>query len=312
MLSLCFYHMIKIVSGLHPAIPTPPIFYGGSELMAAMTANALIEEGFDVCLEAIPRSWKTWYYYFNTDPPKKECRDIDLTISYIKPAASEDNEKMVHVYQGVVFQLKRAIKVFASKPQYEVYKHLFGLVSGYLIPNTIPEWLYTPREKWDDGDYYLYLNRCDRNKGCEEFVNACIREKEKCYMITQFWFVEDVEYAKAVVEKARNNGIKVYVNVGPLEKIELIKNAKAVVGFLSERYFEGYGLWVHEANYLRVPVISTPVQAVPWTMMRGYLVEKPTFSQYLEEVRKDENEWREDRSYKRYKERWVKLMEEVI
>lgn len=285
---------VKIVSGFHPLIPTPPLLYGGTELEAALTANALIEAGFTVCLDA--SRTKTWDYFFTTPPPG-QCAG-DVTISYVVPI----DETSIHVFQGRPIQISNP-KVFASQPQKDYYINFIADVDGPVIPNAIPEWFYEPRERWDDGDYYLFMNRCDKNKGCKEFVDWCIQNHEKCIMITQNWFVEDPEYTKTVLDKAVNNGIQVKMNVDPLEKIELLKGAKAVVAFLSRNYFEGYGIWAHEANWLRVPVISTNVQAIPWTIMRGEINGK--------KVEKDENEWRKERSYRSYKEAFVKLVSSI-
>ncbi len=290
--------MIKIISSKLPHIPTPPLFYGGSELIAALIANALIEEGFSVCLDANPRSLKTWGYYFTTDV--KLCNSkADLSISVINCDAD------IYVFQGSPLYCT-TYKVFISEPQKDYYQMVFRLKDDYdVIPNTIPEWFYTPREKWEDGDYYLFMNRCDETKGCEEFVDWCIKNNYKCKMITQNWLVHSPIYAQHVLDKAKNHGIEILMNVDPLDKIEIIKGAKAVVSFLSDKYFEGYGLWVHEANWLRVPVISTPRPAVPWTMMRGTLVE----GDKTIEVNKDETTWRRERSYATFKKRWVKLIE---
>jgi glycosyltransferase involved in cell wall biosynthesis len=291
--------MIKIVSSNLPRIPTPPIFYGGAELEAALIANALLEAGFSVCLDANPRSLKTWDYYFTTSI--KLCNGkADLTISAVNCDAD------IHVLQGAPLFCP-TYKVFISEPQKEYYNALYGLDNDHqVIPNAIPEWLYTPRERWDDGDYYLFMNRCDESKGCEEFVDWCIKNNYKCKMITQNWFVRSPAYTQRVLDKARNHGIEVLINVDPLDKIEIIKGAKAVVGFLSPKYFEGYGLWVHEANWLRVPVIATPRPAVPWTMMRGVLID----GSKITEVNKDEIAWRRERSYASFRERWVKLVEQ--
>ena len=298
--------VIKIVSGKHPYIPTPPLLYGGSELEASLTANALEEEGFDVCLDATKRSVKLWDYYFTTPPPKQCEGKPDLTISYINCFAD------IHVFQGRPFQCQ-SVKVFASEPQYNYYTMTVTDVEKLVIPNAIPEWFYQPRESWNDGDYYLFLNRCDDNKGCREFVQWCVKNNLKCKMITQFWFVKDLDYALSVVNYAKNHGIEVLLNLSPLEKIEVIRNAKAVVGFLSKNYFEGYGLWVHEANWMRVRVISTNVQAVPWTMMRGEIVEyNDGETKTIMYVNNDESKWREDRSYSAYKKRWVKLVEREL
>lgn len=285
--------MIKIVSGKHPYIPTPPLLYGGSELEASLTAYALIKNGFKVCLDAIPRSIKTWDYYFDVNPPSLECRDVELTINYLRP------EGDIHVFQGRPFFAK-ITKVFASKPQRDYYRLVIGPTNDEIIPNAIPDWMYQPRERWDGGEYYLFLNRCDENKGCAEFVDWCIKNGHKCEMITQNWFVENPSYTNAVLEKARNHGIKVSIGTSPLEKIEKIKGAKAVVAFLSKNYFEGYGIWIHEANWLRVPVISTRVPAVPWTAMRGKIGNKV--------VQKDETLWRKERSFKSYEEKWMSLV----
>ena len=296
--------MVKIISGNHPYIPTPPLLYGGTELEASLTANALIEEGFDVCLQANKRSYKVWDYYFTTRPPKSECHDVSLTISYV-------NSADMHVFQGRPFQTD-SFKVFASLPQKNYYEIAISpLNNDYaLIPNAIPDWLYTPRESWDEGDYYLFLNRCDDNKGCREFVHWCVKNNLKCKMITQYWFVSDINYARDTISYAKDHGIEVLTDIDPLTKIEVIKNARAVVGFLSNKYFEGYGLWVHEANWLRVRVISTNVQAVPWTMMRGEIVSyNDGYTKTLYYINEDEDQWRDERSYLSYKMRWVELVE---
>ena len=104
------------------------------------------------------------------------------------------------------------------------------------------------KEKFSiENDYYIYIGRVDRIKGCEEMFNYFLEYKAK--------YNNDIKLVlvgKAAMDIPVNNDILNLGFVSEIEKINLLKNAKALI-LPSE--FESLSLSTLEAMYFGIPVL---------------------------------------------------------
>jgi len=129
-------------------------------------------------------------------------------------------------------------------------------VEATVIHHGIDTELYKPAED-PSRDYYLFLNRIMREKGAIEFIKVCERAKVRGIVAGEDRFVSDQSYVEKVKELCEKSDYVEYKGRVTLEeKIELLQNAKAVVGLSMFPFVEIFGLFCAETLSCGTPVIS--------------------------------------------------------
>jgi len=118
---------------------------------------------------------------------------------------------------------------------------------------------YTYNEK--KGDYFLFLSRIGRMKGCHEAIQACKESGNKLLVAGEDIFVNDPSYVLSIMNSCDGKNIKYLGNISEEKKRELLANARALV--LPLLWNEPFGLVVIEALASGTPVITAPRGAMP-------------------------------------------------
>lgn len=113
---------------------------------------------------------------------------------------------------------------------------------------------YTYNE--NKGDYFLFLSRISRMKGCHEAIQACKESGEKLIVAGEDIFVQDPSYVMSIINSCDGKLIKYLGNVTENKKRELLANAKALI--LPITWNEPFGIVVLEALASGTPVITAP------------------------------------------------------
>jgi len=111
------------------------------------------------------------------------------------------------------------------------------------------------------GDYFLFLSRISRMKGCHEAIQACRESGNKLLVAGEDIFVNDPSYVLSIMNSCDGKNIKYLGNVSEEKKRELLANARALV--LPILWNEPFGLVVVEALASGTPVITAPRGAMP-------------------------------------------------
>ena len=106
------------------------------------------------------------------------------------------------------------------------------------------------------GDYFLFLSRIARMKGCHEAIQACKESGNKLIVAGEDVFVNDVPYVMSIMNSCDGKNIKYLGNISEEKKRELLANARALV--LPILWEEPFGLVVVEALASGTPVITAP------------------------------------------------------
>ena len=105
-------------------------------------------------------------------------------------------------------------------------------------------------------DYFLFLSRISRMKGCHEAIEACKTSGNKLMVAGEDIFVQDPSYVLSIMNSCDGKNIKYLGNVSEDKKRELLSNAKALV--LPILWNEPFGLVAIEALASGTPVITSP------------------------------------------------------
>jgi len=276
------------------AIKIPPDKYGGSEFVVYYLTEELVRRGHEVDLYATGDSETSANLISVTPhgvwniPGFKDSSSCCLSEVY-QLIDSGKKYDVIHEHLGpygtvlarltttpVLTTIHTLVTEFRAK-LYEQVKDNFYLASisdnqrknfpdlNYIdtVYNGVPVSDYEFSK--DAGQYLCFLGRFDNIKGAREAIDLALATGEKLVMAAK---IEDEEYFKKYIEPKIDNEKIVYIGeVDFKQKIELLKNAKALVSLIN--WDEPFGLVVPEANACGTPVIVNPRGAFPELVRDG-------------------------------------------
>lgn len=295
---------MKIIIISTPFVPSPPPTYGGLELITYNLAVELANRGHQVALacpsesklpsnvthvDIGPARYKVhqdWYQaelqaYQKYKPYLKDYDIIhDHTWFAFPYLYKQENPeaKIIHTHHGAC---NWTDALGNPKPPPVLYPNLVGISRSHAeslslflgrplryVYNGIDTTLY-PYQK-DKEDYLLFLSRITPIKGAHIAIEVAKKLRQKLIIAGGDIFVEDQAYVTHVIEQCDGHLIKYKGEVSFQEKIELLKNAKALLFCPNPPFQEPFGLVPVEAMLCGTPVISLRNGATPEIIKHGY------------------------------------------
>ena len=193
---------------------------------------------------------------------RKQQKDFILMPmgSYHKPVADAVN--LMTVESGIGYR-----NTFAKYQIFDSYTwmmYVYGkenkIGSAYhtVIPNCYDLNEFPFQEKKED--YFLYMGRCNFDKGIVVAIEVAKQLGTKLIIIGQGDYARGSEW-KGYSNIERRNA------VGPKEQIELLGKARGL--FVPTLYVEPFGMIAVEAQFCGTPVITTDWGAFPETVLDG-------------------------------------------
>jgi len=264
------------------ALTSPPLTYGGLEMIAYVDALRLGEK-HEVYLVGAPGSeaaasmfeelygLKTTFTYVETSTLGVENvadyikaleavrPEVIIDHAHSKPSAGLTNSTCVFHGAGNFTYCRKVVGI--SKIHAQIISHALG-VPAYFVYGRAPEELYLRFKTTSDKEHFLFLARASPEKGLAWFIKACELAEVKCvFMGDDGLFAPDKRFVLEMYRKAKEAGIEWMSNVPHGVKADFIRRAKAVVVLPQYPYVEVFGLFALEAFLLGTPVITTPFGA---------------------------------------------------
>ncbi len=275
----------------------PPKKYGGTERVVHVLAEELHRLGHNVTVFAsgdskisarlIPTAKKAVGTYL-----KKRIREAANYQALVKTAGHLRKERfdVIHNHAGWQALLFRDlfehpmlttlhwIDSDCERTMYNQYKDT-PVVSisdsqRHILPNMnyletvyhglqLDAFVYNPQPK----DYFAFLGRLSPVKGAAEAVQVALKAGVKLVMAAKIndWERDYVE--KHVMPYIDGKQIIYLGEIGHAAKVELLKNAKAVISPI--QWDEPFGLVNVEAMACGTPILSTPYGSIPELIING-------------------------------------------
>ena len=175
-------------------------------------------------------------------------------------ALKNEKVKVIHTFHGALpwstnppLRVEELHYVCASRVQAMIYENVLH-VPCKVIHHGIDtrDYEFKPEKE----RFYLYLNRIMREKGAYEFTElARMNPKEEFIMAGEDLFVSDLNFVELIKKRCRSN-LTYLGSVPHAKKVELLRNAKALVGLPIFPYIEIFGLYATEAMACGTPVLA--------------------------------------------------------
>jgi len=291
------------------ALPTPPPYYGGLELVAFTDAVRLAEMGHEVTVIASKHSQASayllfpmlqrqidkvdWYEGIEPNPANLEpqafqqfLKDRQSSLpSYdvvIDHSWSKQGYTLPNPVVGVIHGLSpyptgwkprdKPCLLGVSKFHAEYLSSHLMLTVGVLYDH-LPEEPYLAYSTTKDKEnMLLFLARLDEGKGLNYFLRLCGELPDyKCVVMGDDWVMVNRNYVRQVYQFARNIPNVEWAGMVPFDlKLEYMRRAKAVFLYPIPPYSEVFGLWALESFLMGTPVITSPFGAMPEYVINGY------------------------------------------
>lgn len=259
---------------------TPPPAYGGLEIVVANLATALTMIGHDVTLWAKAGS-PPGPYRLETFEHVGDILDDRSKLGRLL----ESDVVHCHDWLGVGWELARRYpdRRFVAtwhgpsigpgthwrRPPENLtvcgvsHTHAFNLscelgVPVVGVPNGIHIEDYPAAE--DSDGYLLSLNRLDPVKGHHRAIEVALHLDMRLVIAGPEWGVPDVDYVRGILRRCDGDQIRYEGSVGLERKVDLLRNAGALL-WLGD-FAEPFGLGMTEANACGTPVVALDRGAV--------------------------------------------------
>lgn len=270
---------MKILLISSNVFPTPPIFYGGLELVVHNLAIGLKNLGFEVTIAApegsAPPEGVEW---INTgrcgfDNPeheayniyKEKLDDFSVTIDHtwkywtVQSKIEKPSLKIMKVLHGTrpwgsKPPIDKSCLIGVSKWHSQYIRDVYGVEAEYAY-NGIDLAQYPYCE--DKEDYLLFLARMSYYKGALQFIKVCKKTGMKGILCGSDQYVEDQGFVWEVMKRCDGKQVRYYGEVPNALKIHFLKHAKALISPLLSEYYEVFGLNLVEALACGTPVVCT-------------------------------------------------------
>ncbi len=280
-------------------IPVPPRTYGGIELVVSNLTEELMRRGHKVTLFAsgdsktsadlispIPRglwlekglrsphaaitlmlqavkervsSFDILHNHFNFFTfPLALCAELPPMLSTIHRPIDELYAKAMKLFPSFYFS------TLSEDAKRSAEEHNIPVLD--VVPNGIDPEQYPFNDHPEN--YLLYLGRLNREKGVVTAIEVAKEAGEKLIVAGNVVGAEEWSFFMQEVQPRLNEEhVQFMGQVGFTKKIELLKNAKALLFPIDRR--EPFGLIMVEAMACGTPVIATRMGAVPEIVLHG-------------------------------------------
>jgi glycosyltransferase involved in cell wall biosynthesis len=207
----------------------------------------------------------------------KKKLDVKIVCSLL----NEDDwiDEMAEPYQSKAWKLisKEAINVDAFLSPSNYYKDFFISKTGisganfHVIPLGLDPGIVPDIEKRDNWPSIGYFCRISSQNGFDKLVDAFIDLKlgnnlpELTLHVSGGYTGDDKPFIAEQIRKIKANGLKKYVRIYPefqgKSKLEFFSNIDVMS--VPVRKYDGYGLYILEANSAGVPVVQPATGAFP-------------------------------------------------
>ena len=269
--------------------------YGGSEWIGGLQSYGLAEKGYDVTLIAAEGSkagksnvvkpieptwgkkaeWRAYKKY------KEELERFDVIIDHshhhfaLKKERSQKTIAYFHDWNPLDLNDIVADEFVCPSNAHAEHVSLMASRPVKTVHHGIPIEEYPFKEEKEN--YLLFLGRMSPYKGADRAVEIAKEAGEDLIVAGMDENVESRDYVFKVMKKANENGFSYLGKVSLEKKLELLKNAKAVLLPYRKEYKAVYDLVYVESMACMTPVITTSLGSAEEELIKdgetGFLVE---------------------------------------
>lgn len=276
---------MKIAQISTPHIPTPPLAYGGSELVASTITEELVRRGHQVTLFATSDSHTSaelvsfpgierlssfdhrelvhvanaFRYAGDFDIIHNHCLSAGPALAHLSPTPVVSTLHYIH-----------HILRFFPDHDYVAVSHCQKNTAGDLrirevVHNAIDSSKFTFEP--DKDDYLLFLGRFHPNKGAHLAIDVAVLSGNRLVIAAPSPAPDQEDYFNRLIKPRLGATIEYVGEVRGEPKVRLLAKAKALI--LPLTWDEPFGLVMLEAMASGTPVIATNRGSVPEIVLHG-------------------------------------------
>lgn len=273
-----------------PFVAVPPCGYGGTELVVAELAQALVASGVEVVVyatgdSALPGVEMRSYFAEPQWPPDFDVERTHAAFALRDIARDPRGFDLVHFHSAAAVEMSRTCPypmictVHHDREPFltQIYLHapqvmLVGISQNQVdrepapLAHVVHHGLSPDRfPTLPDQGYLLYLGRYARVKGAHTAIEVAARAGLPLVMAGE---VHEPDYYRDVLEPLiRKHGVMELGKVGGARKTALLARARALI--FPIEWEEPFGLVMIESMLAGVPVLATARGSVPEVIDEG-------------------------------------------